>query len=211
VARNVVERLIDLATETAVTMDAVTLRARLDDLFVRYRDLYRPAPRRAAFLRAQIDAIGAAGVLPAVFQHGDPGTWNILADIDRSVRFLDWEAADAHGVPLWDLFYFLRSFGVTVSRARGVEDALAAFRRQFLEETDLSRIQTEAIRRAREAIDLPVALVEPLFHTCWMHRAVKQASRLPRWKLGWGHYHRLVSTTIDERTAPGLRPMFAGG
>jgi Phosphotransferase enzyme family len=210
-AREVVERLIDLGAETAAAGDASVLRARSLELFDRYRTLYRPDRRHAAFLRQQLDAIGASQAAPTVFQHGDPGAWNILADADGSIRFLDWEAADPAGVPLWDLFYFLRSFGVTVSRSHGTDDALSAYHRWFLEPSDLSRVQAEAIHRAGERIGLPSSMIEPLFHTCWMHRAVKQAARLPRWKLRRGHYHRLLIAGIEGRDAPGLRALFAGG
>ena len=209
-ARNVVERLIDLGTETAAPGDPAVLGRRLRELFDRYRALYRPDPRHAAFLGEQLDAV-ASEMAPTVFQHGDPGAWNLLADVDGSIRFLDWEAADPAGVPLWDLLYFLRSFGVTVSRARGTDDALAAYRRLLVDASDLSRIQAEAVHRSAERIGLASSLIEPLFHTCWMHRAVKQAARLPRWKLRRGHYHRLLIAGIEGRDAPGLRALFAGG
>jgi hypothetical protein len=44
-----------------------------------------------------------------------------------------------------------------------------------------------------------------------MHRAVKQAARLPRSRLRRGHYHRLLTITIDEWESAGLRRLFADG
>ena len=41
--------------------------------------------------------------------------------------FLDWEAAELHGMPLWDLFYFARSVAVGVARACGTRGSLEAF------------------------------------------------------------------------------------
>ena len=70
---------------------------------------------------------------PLVFQHGDPGPWNVLITSDGRPGFLDWEAAEPHGMPLWDLFHFLRSFGFQVSRAAGTRDPLRSFAEQFLE------------------------------------------------------------------------------
>jgi hypothetical protein len=105
----------------------------------------------------------------------------------------------------------LRSFGVTVGRASGVRGSLRAFERYYLERSDLARIQADAVTRSCAVTGVPRTLVEPLFHTCWMHRAVKQVSRLPSWKLRRGHYHRLLSTTIDGRESPGLRLLFDGG
>lgn len=209
-ARAVVDRLVELVGETAEPADPSEHHERLTDLLGRYRSIYRPDVRRSAFLQRQVESIGGAR-LPVVFQHGDPGTWNIRVRPDGSVGFLDWEAGDPRGVPLWDLFYFLRSFGVTVSRAHGIHDSLRAFERQYLERTDLAAVQSDAVRRACDATGVPPAFVEPLFHTCWMHRAVKQASRLPRRKLRRGHYERLLRAGIDGREAPGLTLLFGGG
>ena len=42
-------------------------------------------------------------------------------------RLLDWEAADAEGMPLWDLFHFLRSFEFSLSKEAGRHDHLRSF------------------------------------------------------------------------------------
>ena len=209
-ARAVVERLLDLGVGTAAPQDPASLRSSVAELLERYRRLYRPEPRHDAFLAEQVDLLASVTV-PSVFQHGDPGTWNILIGRDAEVGFLDWEAADPHGVPLWDIFYFLRSFAVTVSRADGTDDALAAIRRSYVQSSPLADLLVDTVGRARAALALPAASIEPLFHTCWMHRAVKQAARLSGRRLRRGHYHRLVSMTIEERAAPALRALFAGG
>jgi hypothetical protein len=44
----------------------------------------------------------AAGAAPAVFQHGDLGDRNVIANGDAFVA-IDWELARADGFPLWDL------------------------------------------------------------------------------------------------------------
>jgi hypothetical protein len=210
-AAAVVERLIALGEETATAGASGDLADRMLDLLERYRRAYRPDERVEAFLREGIDAIGAAGTIPFVFQHGDPGTWNILVAPDGTIGFLDWEAADPTGVLLWDLYYFLRSFAVTVSRARGTEDALAGIRRELFAASELSDVLADATRRARERIGVPASLLEPLFVTCWMHRAVKQASRLEGSRLRRGHYHRLLTAAVEERRAPGLRRLYGDG
>ena len=51
--------------------------------------------------------------------------------------------------------------------------------------------------------------VEPLFYTCWMHRALKEATRLPPEHLEEGHYLRLLRLCIERRSAPALRRLFA--
>src|SRR5207249_2997999 len=44
--------------------------------------------------------------IPPVLQHNDLGCWNIVVG-DGSFTALDWESARSHGLPLWDLAYFL--------------------------------------------------------------------------------------------------------
>ena len=195
-AAAVVERLIALGEETATAGASSDLRDRMLELFERYRLAYQPDQRVEAFLREGIDAIGAAGQIPFVFQHGDPGTWNILVATDGTIGFLDWEAADPAGIPLWDLFYFLRSFAVTVSRARGTEDSLAGIRRELFAASELTDVLGDATRRAREQIGVPVAPRTTLRHLLDASRGEAgvpaQGSRLRR-----GHYHRLLTAAIE--------------
>ena len=69
-------------------------------------DRGRPAAHR------EIDA------LPIVFAHGDAAAWNVLVQPNDRVAFLDWEAADAEGMPLWDVFHFARSHVIARARVR---------------------------------------------------------------------------------------------
>jgi hypothetical protein len=45
---------------------------------------------------------------------------------------IDWEAAVPHGMPLWDLFYFVRSAAVGVARRNGTRDLLAGLDRTLI-------------------------------------------------------------------------------
>jgi hypothetical protein len=56
---------------------------------------------------------------------------------------------------------------------------------------------------------LDPALVEPLFYTCWMHRALKEATRLQPDRLESGTYVRLLRLCVARRDAPGLRRLFS--
>lgn len=209
-AARAVEWLVDLGARTAHPGDPAEAGAVLDGLFARYRELYAPEPEERAFLAAQIDSLRRSAAFPLVFQHGDPGTWNLLATGAGAVGFLDWEAAEPDGMPLWDLFYLLRSFGVTVARAGGVRDSLRGLARGYLADTELARRLAAATADACDRAGVAVELVEPLFYTCWMHRALKEACRLPSRRLRRGHYVRLLRLCIAERRAPGLRLLFAG-
>jgi len=65
---------------------------------------------------------------------------------DGRPAFLDWEAAERDGLPLWDAFHSMRSFAVIVARAAGVSRALAAVRRQLLGDQQLNRMLAAAVR-----------------------------------------------------------------
>ena len=135
---------------------------------------------------------------PLVFQHGDPGTWNILVTSEKHIAFLDWEAAEPEGIPLWDLFYFLRSFGVGIAKLNGVPDRLQGFEQQFLKNSDFSQLLIDASDTYCDAIGLPKKFVRPLFYTCWMHRALKESTRFNENELESGHYVNLLRLCIDR-------------
>lgn len=201
--------LTDLADATATWQTSNRQAAAvLHGLLDQFSQLYRLAPEHRAFLAEQIEQIAAsAGPLPAVFQHGDPGLWNLLITPTGRVAFLDWEAAETAGMPLWDFFHLIRSYSVHAARMQGVQDSLQAVQQQLLADTPLRQFAVDAIRRYGERIQLPAQLVSPLFYTCWMHRAIKEASRLPAAQIEQGHYVSLLRLCIDQRhvVAPALQ------
>jgi hypothetical protein len=149
--------------------------------------------------------------MPIVLQHGDPGTWNLLVTPGGRPAFLDWEAAEHEGMPLWDVFYFVRSFAVTVARAAGVRSSLRGLRAQLLADMPVNRLLVAAVERQCARIGLDRELVEPLFVTCWMHRALKEATRLRPARLDRGHYVNLLRISLDDADSPGLRRLFGTG
>jgi hypothetical protein len=207
------DRLLELATAPAppATAEPREVATVLEDLLLRFVEVYRPDARESAFLAGQISSIaGSERPVPVAFQHGDPGTWNLLARPGGNVAFLDWEAAELRGMPLWDVFYFLRSFGVFLARARGTRDALKAFEQQFLRDGESSLLLAGTVDRYCERTGLDRPLVEPLFHTCWLHRSLKEATRLTPDRLQQGHYVRLLRLGIDRRASAPLRRVFDG-
>jgi phosphotransferase family enzyme len=210
-ARNVVDWLLEFGVATAHRPDgppdcAAVLEAHLD----RFKDLYRLDSGRHRFLADQVAAIAhGENDLPLVFQHGDPGPWNVIVTQGGQPAFLDWEAADPDGMPLWDLFHFLRSFGLSISQRAGRRDPIQSFAEQVLADSKLNRLLVETARRFCAEAALSPGLVEPLFHLCWMHRALKEATRLPPERLQSGRYVNLLRLSIDRRDSPGLRRLFA--
>lgn len=213
-AKDVVDWLIQLGAATACRSHAMPeeVADALRQLLQRFVEIYCPSPEIHTFLADQIAAIGRFPTsFPLVFQHGDPGTWNIFVTNNGRVAFLDWEAAETQGMPLWDLYYFLRSYCTWAARRNdGVRDTLAGFEAQFLGDGPFGQAVIAVTERYCQRVGLPREMVEPLFYTCWMHRALKQATSLPTNKLASGHYVNLLRLTIEEReNSPTLRRLFS--
>jgi hypothetical protein len=211
-AHAVVDWLLELGRLTAHTQPTGSpgIAAWLEALLARFTELYRVDPVHGDFLADQVAAIARSEAgLPLVFQHGDPGPWNLLVTREGRPAFLDWEAADPEGLPLWDIFHFLRSFGLAISRRTGRSDPIRSFTEQVLADSDLSRLIAQATTRFCAATALRPELVEPLFYLCWMHRALKEVPRLHPARLDTGRYVNVLRRAIDQRDAPGLRRLFS--
>jgi hypothetical protein len=175
----------------------------------RFSRIYRLSADHAEFLARQVDDLANhSGAPPIVFQHGDCGTWNIMVTSDDRIAFLDWEAAERRGVPLWDLFYFVQTFTHLVGSSRGVYDPISNFDSQFLRLTSMAGVVINAVRKYVNEVGLNAELVEPLFYTCWMHRALKESTRLDPARLDTGSYVRLLRHCIGQRQHDSLASMF---
>ena len=110
------------------------------------------------------------GDVPAVLQHNDLGCWNIVTD-GSSFTVVDWESAKQHGLPLWDLWYFL------VDALAGLDGAWtqSARERHFVQlfrgELPSSGTLFTWTRKAVEASSVPARAVGPLATLCWLHHA----------------------------------------
>lgn len=211
--RNAIEWITRLGRESANRAAATPkqVAAGLMKLFAQFEEIYQLPEEELRFLREQIGRIESAqGGFPLVFQHGDPGSWNLLVRKDGRVVFLDWESGEPEGMPLWDLFYFVRSFGTWIARRKGQRDAQGSFRKNFIARSALSELLAEATKRYCAAVGLDRDLAEPLFYTCWMHRALKESARLQPGKLQGGEFVKLLRLCIRERNRPELAlPFFA--
>jgi hypothetical protein len=68
-----------------------------------------------------------------------------------------------------------------------------------------------AVRHSCRRCEIPPNLVEPLFYTCWMHRALKESTRRVASNLQGGHYVNLLRMCIEKRQSAALRRLFAAG
>jgi len=181
----------------------------LTNLFTQVTAIYQFTETEKSFLLRQIATLGNAGTaIPLVFQHGDAGAWNIVVSEDDRVTFLDWETAEPQGMPLWDLFYFMRSFATWISRRQGKHDTLAGLERHYLTPSPLSALLAVATERYCDQVGVDKHLVEPLFYTCWLHRALKESILVPADALNEGHYINLLRLCIRRRNEPALQTLF---
>ena len=178
----------------------------------RYSDIYRPSDEEIGTLRRGFERLGALGSsLPVVNQHGDPGTWNLLVDPAGRTMFLDWEAAETDGLPLWDLLYLFRSYAVAVSRRAGVRDRLDGAARHMLDGSPLADRLVQAVHEYRIAVGLPFEAIEPLLYGCWVHRAIKESTRLQAGRVQDGQFVRLIRLMLERPRAPTLARLIEGG
>ncbi|MBX3011397.1 MAG: aminoglycoside phosphotransferase family protein [Caldilineaceae bacterium] len=201
---------LGMATRNTNAVSPATVATALETLLNRFQAIYQLTPAHAAFLADQIAQVRLCPQpFPLVFQHGDPGPWNMLITPADQLAVLDWEAAEPQGMPLWDLLYFLRSYCIDVARAQGITDAQRGFQSQFLADTPLGRFVADTIHHYCTAIGLPLSLIKPLFYTCWMHRALKEATRLPVGQVETGRFVTLLRLCIDQPETPTLQRLMS--
>lgn len=206
------EWLTRLGERSARPMPAAAVAAALGALIDRFAAIHGDDGELIRLLREQVGAIARhERDIPTVFQHGDPGTWNLLVRDDGRVAFLDWENAEPAGMPLWDLLYFLRSFAMTTVPRRPAERRLAHARRAFLRRSPATEPAIEAVRSYCRRLGIESGLIEPLYHLGWMFQALKEASRLEPAELGRGHWLRFLRAGFEERSSPPLASLFGEG
>ena len=172
----------DLITPVRVSEPALSPDGRTV-LFTRTTTNLKDGKRNADIWSVAADGSSA----PKELIGGDKNENNARFLPDGRVVFTDWEAAESCGMPLWDLLYFLRSYAMH-GRRRGLQSRLETFGRHFLGSSPLSEFIQSSVDRYVERVGVPPNLIEPIFHTCWMHRALKEASRLAPQKLDDGRF-----------------------
>jgi SAM-dependent methyltransferase len=207
-----IDWIANLGERTATTSAATSAQVAdsLETLFSRFEAIYDLTPQQRDFLSCQIATLRTnPAAFPLVFQHGDPGPWNMLVTPAGRVALLDWESAETQGMPLWDLFYFLRSYAIGLAQVNGTHDRQQAFAQHFLATSPLSTPVIDAVQDYSTRVGLPKAFVEPLFYTCWMHRALKQSTLLEPSKLQRGYYVSVLRLCIEQRDTPTLNRLFS--
>jgi hypothetical protein len=162
--------IIRLGRETAAGHDALAAeRARLaGEVLPRWLGAGAPP-----------DLVERLPDLPAVLQHNDLGSWNVVV---RTGGFtaLDWESARPHGLPLWDLLYFLVDVLPQLDGARSARERAELAIRLLRGEAPSSPVLFGWIRRAVEETAVPDQAVGPVATLCWLHHGLSHSDRSAR-------------------------------
>jgi hypothetical protein len=160
--------LLEVARESASPADRLAgERRRLAENVV-------PAWRDAG---APLDLVERVPPLPAVLQHNDLGSWNVVVGRGRGFVAVDWESAREHGFPLWDLWYLLADGLAHVDGATTPVARAEHFVLLFSGELSSSRLLDGWTRRAAGAAGVPPAALGPLATLCWLSHGAADAAR----------------------------------
>ena len=174
-------------------------------LFEKFRRTYDLPTAELQFLEAQIAKFfDSKTPFPTVLQHGDPGTWNMMVNENNNVIVIDWESGELEGMPLWDLFYFYRTWTSWIERKKGNSNPVENFAAHFFHYSPVMQHLKADIQAIVNAIHLDTALVSPLFYTCWMHRALKESMRLSPETLSGGTFVSILRACIAHQTDAAL-------
>ncbi len=113
--------------------------------------------------------------LPLVFEHGDLSHPNVMWLEDGRPGVVDWELAVPHGLPGFDLFFFLSYVAFARHDARSNGAYLPAFREAFFGE---SAWAAPYIRVYAERLQLPARALVPLFVFTWLRYMTSLLGRL---------------------------------
>jgi Phosphotransferase enzyme family len=127
------------------------------------------APRWAD--RGAAELVDELPALPAVLQHNDLGSWNVVAQGD-DFRVVDWEDARDAGLPLWDLLYFLADALVQLDGPAAPEDLPARMSRLFAGEARSSPFLFAWIRKATDSMAVPPDAVATIATLCWLSHSL---------------------------------------
>ncbi len=194
-------RLRDLTTGTASPATGAEVAGAVRELVERYLEIYRPGPTLADRLHSDLERLTDVATVPTVFAHGDPGPWNLLADDDGRVVFLDWENAEPRGLPLGDVFYFARTYGAFAAEREGRRWTPSTFIEQFGDDGPLTPLLRDEVRAHLAALDLPASATGPLWRVSSAILAARESWSLPADRIPMGVAHRCLLEVERARTS----------
>lgn len=200
-----VDALVRLAGASARPVAGSALAVPLGRLLERYLTVYEATMPERDLLERLHGTIADAATVPIVAQHGDPGTWNLLLAPDGRIGLLDWESFEPDGPPLWDLWHLARSITLDLDPGWLPGRRLSYLTDAFLEPGRANDRIARATGRFRAVVPVDDALIVPLLIYGFLHRTLKESTRLAPGKVGDGHYARFLRRLLARPDAPGLR------
>lgn len=204
-AQQVVDWITELGTNSAHPHSGERTAAALADLAERFDRAYGDRDLTAVLVD-DAEQVAAFDELPAVFGHGDAGYWNTVVRPDGTVTMCDWENAEATSPPLWDVVYFVQTYGEWSAWARGIRYTPRVFAGQVLDpDSRWSRWLWSTVASHAVRIGLPAELVWPLVRASWAFLALKEATRLAPASRGRGKRLGLLQAAVTSGHARRLR------
>ena len=124
-----------------------------------------------AHLGARPELVDELPQLPAVTQHNDLGSWNVVVE-DEDFTVLDWENVRPNALPLWDLLYFLGNALVLLDGPYAPEELPSRMARLFAGDTSASPFLFSWVRRGAEAASVPFDSVASIATLCWLSHSL---------------------------------------
>jgi Phosphotransferase enzyme family len=125
------------------------------------------------------DLVDRLPELPAVLQHNDVGSWNVVVANSKDFVVVDWESARRHGLPLWDLLYFLTDALSALEGANTAEERAAAAIPLLRGDSRWSEFLFDWVRRAVDEAQIPADAVGPIATLGWLHHGLSHVRRGP--------------------------------
>lgn len=151
----VTDWLAALVQQEVVHPAALWQRRIVEPVLSRFVELFGGVVDRG-LLREGEGIVCAISALPTTPEQRDFGPWNLLVTPGGEIGVLDWESANAIGLPALDLLYYLAYASFHVDRAGARDARITSYRRSLDPST-----QTGAVRRACLARYLDAAGVDP--------------------------------------------------
>jgi hypothetical protein len=117
--------------------------------------------------------------VPAVFQHGDLHAENVFLRGDR-FTVVDWESAQAQGMPLWDILYFLTDALAAIAGVNSEDEREEHFVRLWRGDLASSEVLFRWTRATAQASGVPADAVGPVATLLWLSYALGDVARSER-------------------------------
>jgi Phosphotransferase enzyme family len=116
--------------------------------------------------------------VPLVVEQRDCAPWNVLVDRSGRVGIVDWESAEARGLPARDLVYFLTYAAFFIDGAMASGAFRESYRTMLDPRTFTGRVVQECLGRYLARLGLDSAILSPLRLLTWILHSRSEYRRI---------------------------------